>query len=184
MESEIAQLKKEIEQLKNENEKLKNRYVPDEEETQETLMIKIKENTDNYIVRIKCVEDPMWGKRNVEDEIYYYKGLPCASVLHYKMCDKLEDMIYEYKGHMNLFVSTRSKFIIPKTSCDRGQLMEDIVGVINETKDELGWYSEYDGYDEDSDEDEDILTGIDECVDECDEEYASIDLTNISRPAC
>ena len=39
--------------------------------------------------------------------------------------------------------------------------------------------------DEDDDSDEDILTNIDECVDECDdEECASIDLTNINRPAC
>lgn len=143
MESEIEQLKNEIEQLKKENEKLKNRYIPDEEDTQETLMIKIDENTDDYIVRIKCIGDPMWGKKSVEDEIYYYKGLPCASVLHYKIHDDLEDMIYGYEGHMVLFLSTRSKFIIPKTSCDRGQLMEDIVDVINETRDELGWYSEY-----------------------------------------
>ena len=143
MESEIAQLKKEIEQLKKENEKLKNRYIPDEEDTQETLMIKIEENTDNYIVRIKCIEDPMWGKKNVEDEIYYYKGLPCASVLHYKMCDELKYMIYEYEGQLDLFLSTRSKFIIPKSSCDREHLMNDILDVIDETKYELGWYSEY-----------------------------------------
>ena len=143
MESEIEQLKNEIEQLKKENEKLKNRYIPDEEETQETLMIKIKENTDNYIVRIKCIGKPMWGKRSVEDEIYYYKGIPCASVLHYKMHDVLEDMIDGYNGHMVLFVSTRSKFIIPKTSCDREELMDNINDVLNETINELGWYSEY-----------------------------------------
>ena len=35
----------------------------------------------------------------------------------------------------------------------------------------------------DSDEDN-SLPDIDECVDECDEEYASIDLSNISKPAC
>ena len=132
-----------IEQLKKENESLRNRYVPDEEDTQETLMIKIDENTDNYIVRIKCIGDPMWGKKYVEDEIYYLKGLPCASVLHYKMHDVLEDMIDGYEGNMDLFLSTRSKFFIPKTSCDRGQLMEDIVDIMFETRDELGWHSEY-----------------------------------------
>ena len=143
MESEFEQLKKEIEQLKKENEKLKRRYIPDEEETQETLMIKIKETTDNYIVRIKCIEDPMWGKKDVEGEIYYLKALPCASVLHYNMHDELEDLIYEYEGQLDLFVSTRSKFIIPKSSCDREQLMGDIIDIIIETKCELGWYSEY-----------------------------------------
>ena len=44
---------------------------------------------------------------------------------------------------------------------------------------------EDDDRDDDRDDDEDILTNIDECVDECDdEECASIDLTNISKPAC
>ena len=146
MESEIEQLKNEIEQLKKENEKLKNRYIPDEEDTQETLMIKIDENTDDYIVRIKCIGNPMWGKKDVEDEIYYYKGLPCASVLHYNIRDELEDMIDGYNGHMDMFKRTRSKFFIPKTSCDREELMEDIYNVINETKNELGWYSEYEEY--------------------------------------
>lgn len=199
MESEIEQLKKEIEQLKEENEQLKRRYVPDEKDTQETLMIKIKENTDNYIVRIKCIGEPMGNEENVEDvehEIHYYKGIPCASVLHYKMRDELEDMIYEYEGHMDLFKRTRSKFIIPKSSCDREELMDNIIEIIITVKCELGWYSEYELFnwnddsdeyeDEDDDEDEGINWGkyIDECVDECDEECASIDLTNISKPAC
>lgn len=143
MESEIEQLKNEIEQLKKENEILKNRYIPDEEDTQETLMIKIEDDSDNYIVRIKCIEDPMWGKKDVEDEIYYLKGIPCASVLHYKIHDELEDLIYEYEGQLDLFVSTRSKFIIPKSSCDREELMDNIIDIIIKVKCELGWYSEY-----------------------------------------
>lgn len=143
MESEIEQLKNEIEQLKKENEKLKNRYIPDEEETQETLMIKIKETTDDYIVRIKCIGAPMWGKKDVEDEIYYFKALPCASVLHYNIHDELEDLIYRYEGQLDLFVSTRSKFIIPKSSCDREELMDNIIDIIIKVKCELGWYSEY-----------------------------------------
>lgn len=143
MESEIEQLKKEIEQLKKENEQLKRRYIPDEEDTQETLMIKIEETTDNYIARIKCIGNPMWGEKGVEDEIYYFKGLPCASVLHYTIHDELEDMIDGYNGHMVLFSNTKSKFIIPKSSCDREELMDNIYDVISETIYELGWYSEY-----------------------------------------
>ena len=195
MESEIAKLKKENEELKEMILKMRSRYVPDEEDTQETLMVKIEENTDDYIVRIKCIGNPMWDKKDIEDEIYYIKGLPCASVLQYYASEDLYDIIHQYEG----YVYSSSKFIVPKSSCDRDDLMNDITNMLHKAKFELGWCSKHyrkyeddsedeDTTDNDSRDNKDFLTSI-ECVDEYDDEYddeecAPIYLTNISRPAC
>ena len=195
MDSEIAKLKKENEELKEMILEMRSRYVPDEEDTQETLMVKIEENTDDYIVRIKCIGNPMWGKKDVEDEIYYLKGLPCASVLQYYANEDLYDLIHQYEG----YVYSSSKFTIPKSSCDRDDLMNDIINMLHKAKFELGWYSKYcSKYEDDSEDDdttdseeyeddEDFLTSI-ECVDEYDDEYdeecAPIDMSILNRPAC
>ena len=207
MESEIAQLKKENEQLKELILEMRSRYVPDEEDTQETLMVKIEENTDDYIVRIKCIGKPMWGKKDVKNEIYYLKGLPCASVLQHYASEDLYDIIHQYEG----YVYSSSKFIVPKSSCDRYDLTADITNMLYKAQFELGWcskhYRKYENSDEDDDttdseeyedddttdseeyeDDEDFLTSI-ECVDEYDDEYddeecASIDMSIFNRPAC
>ena len=213
MESEIAQLKKENEELKELILKMRSRYVPDEEDTQETLIVKFEENTDYYIVRIKCIGKPMWDKKNIKDEIYYLKGLPCASVLQYYASEDLYDVIHQYEG----YVYSSSKFIVPKSSCDRYNLIADITNMLYKAQFELGWcskhyrkYEEYDEDDEDEDttdsededttdseeyedttdseeyeDDEDILAGVDEYDDEYDdEECASIDMSIFNRPAC
>lgn len=195
MESEIAQLKKEIEQLKKENNKLRCRYVPDEEDTQETFVVEIEEDSDDYIVKTECIGKPMWGiwdEKDNDDKIYYLKALPSASVFQHYALNKFFDLIVKYDGCVKPLCH---KFIIPKSSCDRKQLMDDIVDGLFETRNELGWYSKYGCNEDDSEDDttdseeyeddEDFLTSI-ECVDEYDDEYdeecAPIDMSIFNRP--
>ena len=152
MNSEIEQLKKEIEQLKEENRKLykekaelERRYVPDDKNSQSTFIIEIEEDSDNYIIKTRCTTDPMWDKKNAmrfindDDNICYVKYLPCADVFDYKTRDRFNKMTLEYGGHK----CSDHKYIIPKSSCEREFLMDDIFGLLWHTKFELGWLSKY-----------------------------------------
>jgi len=162
MESEIAQLKNAIEQLKKENEKLnveneklRSRYVPDEEDTQSTFVVEIEEDSNNYIVKTKCLYDGICRKRDVEGKVYYVKCLPCADVFNRYTIKRFYDLINKYDG---CIYPKCHKYVIPKTSCDHEELTKDIEEIIADTQEELNWYSDGDWQiceDEDEDEDED-----------------------------
>lgn len=184
MNSEIEQLKKEIEQLKNENMQLndenynlRKRYVPDEEDTQSTFVVEIEEDSDNYIVKTKCLYDGICRKRNVEGKVYYVKCLPCADVFNRYTIERFYDLINKYDG---CIYPKCHKYIIPKSSCDHEELTKDIEEIIEDTKEELNWYSEGDWrISEDEDESDDESDDSDKNVlaydeDEEDEEYADI----------
>lgn len=178
MESEIAQLKKEIEQLKKENEQLKeeneqlgeendnmrHRCVPDEEDTQSTFVVEIEEDSNNYIVKTKCLYDGICHKRDVEGKIYYVKFLPCADVFNRYTIERFYDLINKYDG---CIYPKCHKYIIPKSSCDYEELTKDIKEIIADTQEELNWYSDgdwpicdSDDSDENENEDEDEDDGI------------------------
>ena len=175
MESEIEQLKKEIEQLKKENEQLKkeneqlgeendnmrHRYVPDEEDTQSTFVVEIEEDSNNYIVKTKCLYNGLCHKRDVEGKVYYVKCLPCADVFNRYTIKRFYDLINKYDG---CIYPKCYKYIIPKSSCDHEELTKDIEDIINDTQEELNWYSEGDWQICDSDDSDD-----DDC-NECDED--------------
>ena len=162
MESEIAQLKNAIEQLKKENEQLgkendnmRNRYGPDEEDTQSTFVVEIEEDSNNYIVKTKCLYDGICRKRDVEGKVYYVKCLPCADVFNRYTIKRFYDLINKYDG---CIYPKCHKYIIPKSSCDHEELTKDIEEIIADTKEELNWYSDVDWPicdSDDSDEDED-----------------------------
>ena len=175
MESEIEQLKNEIEQLKKENEQLKkeneqlgeendnmrHRYVPDEEDTQSTFVVEIEEDSNNYIVKTKCLYDGICHKRDVEGKIYYVKFLPCADVFNRYTIERFYDLINKYDG---CIYPKCHKYIIPKSSCDHEELTKDIEEIIADTKEELNWYSDVNWPICDSDDSDD-----DDC-NECDED--------------
>ena len=178
MNSEIAQLKNAIEQLKKENEQLKkeneqlgkendnmrNRYVPDEEDTQSTFVVEIEEDSNNYIVKTKCLYDGICHKRDVEGKIYYVKFLPCADVFNRYTIERFYDLINKYDG---CIYPKCHKYIIPKSSCDHEELTKDIEEIIADTQEELNWYSDVDWQICDSDDSDD--SDDDDC-NECDED--------------
>ena len=167
MESEIAQLKNAIEQLKKENEKLnveneklnveneklRSRYVPDEEDTQSTFVVEIEEDSNNYIVKTKCLYDGLCHKRDVEGKVYYVKCLPCADVFNRYTIERFYDLINKYDG---CIYPKCHKYIIPKSSCDHEELTKDIEEIIEDTQEELNWHSDVDWQicEDDSDEDD------------------------------
>ena len=65
MESEIEQLKNEIEQLKkknmqlnDENEDLRKRYVPENKNFKQCVIVKIDEDSDIIIIKLSCSSNP------------------------------------------------------------------------------------------------------------------------------
>ena len=145
MESEIAQLKKEIEQLKKEkkqlekeNNKLKRRYVPDDKNSQSTFIIECEEDSDNYIIKTKCTNDPMWNVKT-EDNMIIVKYLPCADVFDYHIRDSLNKMTLGFGGHK----CSDHKYIIPKKECTYDDLGFTLTWNCGATLIELGWLSKY-----------------------------------------
>lgn len=176
MKNENEQLKNEIGQLEKENEKLRNRYVPDEKNTQSTFVVEIEEDSNNYIVKTKCLYDGICHKRDVEGKIYYVKFLPCADVFNRYTIERFYDLINKYDG---CIYPKCHKYIIPKSSCDHEELTKDIEDIIEDTRSELNWHSDDDWPICDSDDSDDESDDSDKNVlaydeDEEDEEYADI----------
>ena len=157
-----------------------------------------------------CSDKPHEKKENVEGKTYYitFPHLPSAQVFAKYAWKRLSEYIRDIDA--GCFVDEETMLIpIWWTREITPELAnEDILNMLNaynrvliEEQCKLGWSDyednisdsdfEYDDitdsdeYDEDEDEDEDEGINWGEYVDECDdEECASIDLTNISRPAC
>ena len=152
MESEIAQLKKEIEQLKEENKKweqmaikLRSRYVPDIEEYQETLVVKIDEDADNFYLTFSCSNNPkMKDKKNSKDgKTFYIKNLPSAEFFL-----AFARPVYRYLFNEGAKKISSKKYSIPKI---RGKckltarsLIFSLRTHFEDLKDSTMWHSQYD----------------------------------------
>lgn len=119
--------------------------------------------------------------------------LPCE---YESICpDFLNDELYEIMRGFRIALDQEKRSLgwtyyednIRDSDCDEDNISDSDYFEDNEPTDSEEYEDDdiTDNDEDDEDDDEDILTNIDECVDECDdEECASIDLTNINRPAC
>ena len=166
MNSEIAQLKKEIEQLKRENKelteenkqlkettkkweamaiKLRSRYVPDIEECQETLIVKIDEDEEKFYLTFSCSNSPkMKDKKNSKDgKTFYIKNLPNAEFFI-----SYARPVYRYLYNEGAKKISSKKYSIPKI---RGKckltarsLIFSLRTNFEDLKDSTMWHSQYD----------------------------------------
>lgn len=164
-------------------------------------------------VKSYCSDEPNEKKENVEGKTYYItcRHLPSAHVFAKYAWKRLCGFIRDWHAgcfddEETMLIPVYYEHICPELVNDFiPRLINDFEGILMEEKSRLGWYYyednisdsdfEYDDItdsedsedseDEDEDEGIDWSECVDECVDECDdEECASIDLTNINRPAC
>lgn len=159
MESEIAQLKNEIEELKKQNKqlteenkkweqmaiKLRSRYVPDIEEYQETLVVKIEEDADNFYVTFSCSNNPkLKDKKTSKDgKTFYIKNLPSAEFFL-----AFARPVYHYLYMEGARKISSKKYSIPKI---RGKckltarsLIFSLRTFFEDLKDSTTWHSQYD----------------------------------------
>lgn len=210
LKKEKEQMKKKIERLANKNAETKMDCIRDEDKSTFIVEINIVEDPDpiklpvQIYVKYYCSDKPCERKENVEGKTYYitHIQLPSAQVFAKyawkRLCEYMRDM---YAGSMvdateKMLIPVYYEHICPELLNDYiPHLINDFDRVLIEEKCKLGWYDYEDNISDsdfeygditDSDEYDDEDEGIDwsEYVDECDEECASIDLTNISRPAC
>ena len=171
MNSEIEQLKKEIAQLKEENRvlkikietkdfvygeyketakrweeianKLRSRYVPDIEEYQETLIVKIDEDAENYYLTFSCSNNPkMKDKKNSKDgKTFYIKNLPSAEFFI-----SYARSVYKYLEGKSAIKISSKKYSIPKSvlTISTKNFIYEIRSRFEDLKDSFGWYSQYD----------------------------------------
>ena len=211
LKKEKEQMKMKIERLAVKNAETKMDCIRDEDKSTFIVEINIVEDPDpiklpvQIYVKYYCSDKPYEEKENVEGKTYYitYVQLPSAQVFAKYAWKRLCE--YMYNMHAGSMVDATEKMLIPvyyEHICPElvndfiPHMIEDFEEILMEEKRKLGWVDSNDNisdsdfeYDDitDSDEyDEDEDEGIDwsEYVDECDEECAPIDSTNISKPAC
>lgn len=213
LKKEKEQMKKKIERLAVKNASTKMSCIREKDYSTFIVEINIVEDPDpiklpiQMYVKSYCSDERYEKKENVEGKTYYivYNDLPSAQVFAKYAWKRLCDFMCNrdaacFDDEETIFIPIWwTREISPElVNEDIPRMIEVYNEVLREEKRKLGWYDyednisdsdfEYDDltdsdeYDDDEDEDE----GIDwsEYVDECDEECASIDLTNISRPAC
>ena len=213
LKNEKEQMKKKIERLAVKNACTKMDCIRDEDKSTFIVEFNIVENSDPIKLPVQmyaksyCSDKPHEKKENVEGKTYYitFPHLPSAQVFAKYAWKRLSEYIRDIDA--GCFVDEETMLIpIWWTREITPELAnEDILNMLNaykrvliEEQCKLGWRDyednisdsdfEYDDitdsdeYDEDEDEDEGLNWS--EYVSECDEECASIDLTNISRPAC
>lgn len=213
LKKEKEQMKKKIERLAVKNAETKMDCIRDEDKSTFIVEFNIVEDPDPIKLPVQmyaksyCSDKPHEKKENVEGKTYYitFPHLPSAQVFAKYAWKRLSEYIRDIDAGCFVDEETmlipiwRTREITPELANeDIPRMIEVYNEVLLEEKRKLGWCDyednisdsdfEYDDitdsveYDEDEDEDEGINWS--EYVDECDEECASIDLTNISRPAC
>ena len=209
LKKEKEQMKKKIERLAVKNAETKMDCIRDEDKSTFIVEFNIVENSDPIKLPVQmyaksyCSDKPHEKKENVEGKTYYitFPHLPSAQVFAKYAWKRLSEYIRDIDA--GCFVDEETMLIpIWWTREITPELAnEDILNMLNaynrvliEEQCKLGW-RDYEDNISDSDFEYDDITdsveydedeGIDwsEYVDECDEECASIDLTNISKPAC
>lgn len=211
LKKEKEQMKKKIERLAVKNAETKMDCIRNEDKSTFIVEINVEERHEPHLrpvvmyVKSYCSDDCYEKKENVEGKTYYITNcyLPSAHVFAKYAWKRLTEFIEGwYEGCFNdeetMLIPVYYEHICPELVNEDIPIMIDYFkGILREEKCKLGWVDSNDNISDsdfeygditDSEEydDEDEDEGIDwsEYVDECDEECASIDLTNISRPAC
>ena len=197
MESEITQLKNEIEQLKKEkierltvkNAETKMSCIRDKDTSTFIVEINVVKVSDpeklpvQIYVKYYCSDKPYEEKENIEGKTYYitFPYLPSAQVFAKyawkRLCEYMCNIdAAEFENKETIFIPIwwRQEISTEFINEDIPRMIEAYKRVLIEEQRKLGW-RDY----EDNISDSDF-----EYEDECDEECASIDLANISKPAC
>ena len=211
LKKEKEQMKKKIERLAVKNASTKMSCIREKDYSTFIVEINIVEDPDpiklpiQMYVKSYCSDERYEKKENVEGKTYYivYNDLPSAQVFAKYAWKRLCDFMCNrdaacFDDEETIFIPIWwTREISPElVNEDIPRMIEVYNEVLREEKRKLGWYDyednisdsdfEYDDLTDSDEYDDDEDEGIDwsEYVDECDEECASIDLTNISRPAC
>lgn len=142
-------LKKEVRQLKTINKTLRTRYIPNDEDSQWTYVLTLKDTPDKIILRSRYVHQSLKGKK-IEDEksnakrvasclrqLYYVKNLPNGHVFKLNAYNNLLPVIQQYDGK----AENMSVFTIPKSSwnADHRYFTRDIRAALQQTRVDLCW---------------------------------------------
>lgn len=125
--------------------KLRSRYVPDIEEYQETLVVKIDEDTENYYITFSCSNNPkMKDKKTSKDgKTFYIKNIPSAEFFISHAWN-----VYKYLYNKGAKKISSKKYSIPKIYCGCTLSEKDFIYEIRSRfeylKDTFGWHSQYD----------------------------------------
>lgn len=130
-------LKKEVRQLKVINKTLRTRYIPNDEDSQWTYILTLKDTPDNIILRSRYVHQTLKGKKIEDEKIYYVKNLPNGYIFKLNAYNNLLPVIDQYGGKSE----NMSTFIIPKSSwnADHRHFTRDIRAALKQTRVDLCW---------------------------------------------
>ena len=208
LKKEKEQMKKKIESLAVKNACTKMSCIRNEDMSTFIVEINVVKVSDpeklpvQMFVKSYCSDKPFEKKENIEGKTYYitFPHLPSAQVFAKyawkRLCEYMCDIdAAEFENKETIFIPIwwRQEISPEFINEDIPRMIEAYERVLIEEQRKLGWRDYEDNisdndfeYDDitDSDEYEDEEIDWSEYVDECDEECASIDLTNISKPAC
>lgn len=130
-------LQKEVRQLKTINKTLRTRYIPNDEDSQWTYVLTLKDTPDNIILRSRYVHQTLKGKKIEDEKIYYVKNLPNGHVFKLNAYNNLLPVIQQYDGK----AENMSVFTIPKSSwnADHRHFTRDIRDALKQTRVDLCW---------------------------------------------
>ena len=130
-------LRKEVRQLKTINKTLRTRYIPNDEDSQWTYILTLKDTPDNIILRSRYVHQTLKGKKIEDEKIYYVKNLPNGHVFKLNAYNNLLPVIQQYDGK----AENMSVFTIPKSSwnADHRYFTRDIRAALKQTRVDLCW---------------------------------------------
>lgn len=130
-------LQKEVRQLKTINKTLRTRYIPNDEDSQWTYVLTLKDTPDKIILRSRYVHQTLKGKKIEDEKIYYVKNLPNGHVFKLNAYNNLLPVIQQYDGK----AENMSVFTIPKSSwnADHTHFTNDIRAALKQTRVDLCW---------------------------------------------
>lgn len=130
-------LQKEVRQLKTINKTLRTRYIPNDEDSQWTYVLTLKDTPDKIILRSRYVHQTLKGKKIEDEKIYYVKNLPNGHVFKLNAYNNLLPVIQQYDGK----AENMSVFTIPKSSwnADHRHFTSDIRAALKQTRVDLCW---------------------------------------------
>lgn len=123
--------------LRKEVRHLRTRYIPNDEDSQWTYVLTLKDTPDKIILRSRYVHQTLKGKKIEDEKIYYVKNLPNGHVFKLNAYNNLLPVIQQYDGK----AENMSVFTIPKSSwnADHRHFTSDIRAALKQTRVDLCW---------------------------------------------
>lgn len=123
--------------LRKEVRHLRTRYIPNDEDSQWTYVLTLKDTPDKIILRSRYVHQTLKGKKIEDEKIYYVKNLPNGHVFKLNAYNNLLPVIQQYDGK----AENMSVFTIPKSSwnADHRYFTRDIRAALKQTRVDLCW---------------------------------------------